>query len=434
MIPRPAVRGSRQRALWLATLGFFGGFAGVAVFGPLVPEFVNLLRLSPIEAGLLAGTPSLTGSLLRIPFGAMVDRIGGRAPFLVLLGLTLAGMIGLILLLWSRYPGEMAGTYPLLLGLGVLIGCGIASFPVGTAQISYWFPRNGQGGPLGIYAGIGNTGPSLSALFLPMIVASLSMLAAYGLWTVVLLLITIGYAVAMRDAPWFQLRKAALPADSEQLAAFGQELVPPGSLTGGLRAAAREPATWVLVGCYLISFGGFLALTAWLPTYWNGAYHTSLGQGGLLTFAFALVAALVRVPGGLLSDRISIRYALLGNFLLIGGASLAVALTGRFWIAFLATIGIAIGMGLQNAVVFKLLPCYVPHAIGGAAGWVSGLGAVGGFVLPPVMGAIAAGGPGGYSSAFLAITVLVAGGLTGVGWLTRWTWACELEPRRATTP
>src|SRR5690606_31987083 len=113
------------------------------------------------------------------------------------------------------------------------------------------------------------------------------------LWLVVLLLITLGYAVWMRDAPWFQLRKAGRTVSDEELASsYGQDLVPTGSLTQGLKRAAREPATWALVLFYFISFGGFLALTAWLPTYWNGRYDTTLAAGGLLTFAFAIVTAL----------------------------------------------------------------------------------------------------------------------------------------------
>lgn len=427
--PTAQIKGSRQRGLWLATLGFFGGFAGVAVFGPLVPEFVDLLGLSPLQAGMLAGIPNLTGSLLRIPFGAMVDRTGGRLPFLILLAVTLLGMAGLFVLLWTSYPDNMAGTYPLLLLLGVLIGSGIAVFSVGIAQVSYWFPRKEQGGPLGVYAGLGNTAPSLSSLLLPMVLASLSMLAAYGLWFIVLLLITIAYAVWMRDAPWFQLRKAGRTVGNEELASsYGQDLVPTGSLTRGLKHAAKEPATWALVLFYFISFGGFLALTAWLPTYWNGAYDTTLATGGLLTFAFALLTALIRVPGGLLSDRISIRYALFGNFLLMGVGTVVIAFSSMYWVSFAATMAIAAGMGLQNAIVFKLLPFYVPDAVGGAAGWVGGLGALAGFVVPPVMGAVTGlvGGPEGYARSFLVMTALVVVGLVGVGWLTRWTWRSEL--------
>ena len=46
---------------------------------------------------------------------------------------------------------------------------------------------------------------------------------------------------------------------------------------------------------------------------------------------------------------------------------------------------LALGMGVTNAAVFKLVPQEVSQAVGGAAGWVGGIGAFGGFVIPPCM-------------------------------------------------
>ena len=145
---------------------------------------------------------------------------------------------------------------------------------------------------------------------------------------------------------------------------------------------------------------------------------------GFLTLVFSLLTALIRVPGGMLSDRVSIRYALTGNFGLIILGTLLVAFSSTFWISVVATIMIAAGMGLQNAIVFKLVAHYVPHAVGGASGWIGGLGALSGFLLPPIMGAIAgaAGGELAYARGFVVVTVLAVVGIVGVGWLTAWTW------------
>ena len=63
---------------------------------------------------------------------------------------------------------------------------------------------------------------------------------------------------------------------------------------------------------------------------------------------------------------------------------------------------LSIAMGVMNAAVFKLVPQEAPQAVGGAAGWVGGLGALGGFVLPPVLGAfVEAQGTAGYAGGFL---------------------------------
>ena len=421
---RARVTGTRNRALWLATLGFFGGFAGVSVFGPLVPKFTHLLGLSPFAAGMLAAIPSLTGSLLRIPFGAAVERAGGRKPFIALLVVTNLGMVGLLVLLATSYPHSMTGTYPLLLLLGALIGCGIATFSVGVGQVSYWFPRKNQGGALGIYAGLGNTSPGLSSLFLPMAVGAMGMLSAYSVWFAILLAVTLVYGFFIRDAPWFQLERHGLTVPRDRLAELGGgEVAPTGGAWAGLTLAAGIPATWMLVFFYFLSFGGFLAFTSWLPTYWSSMYGSTLAQAGVLTATFSLLSAVIRVPGGLLSDRISITYALPGNFLLMLAGTVVLSFSGTFALSLVATLAVAAGMGLQNAIVFKLLPRYLPDAVGGASGWIGGLGALGGFVIPPVMGVVTGmvGGTAGYARGFLPFAVLVALALPVVGLLSRWS-------------
>ena len=418
------VRGTRAQAMWVATFGFFGGFAGVSIFGPLVPKFTDLMGLSPFAAGLLAAMPSLTGSLLRIPFGAAVDKVGGKRPFLALLAITNLGVLALLGLLASRYPHHMGGTYPLLLLLGALIGCGIATFSVGIGQVSYWYPNRQQGGALGTYAGLGNTSPGLSTMLLPLAVGSLGMLGAYSVWFAVLLAITLFYGLVIKDAPWFQLKRRGIDVPESRIGELGGgERRPSGSAAAGLRSAAAVPATWMLVFFYFLSFGGFLGFTTWLPTYWHGMYGASLREAGLLTATFSLISAVVRVPGGLLSDRVSIKYALHGNFLLMLVGVLGLCVSKTFGLSLLATIAVAVGMGLQNAIVFKLLPRFVPGAVGGASGWIGGLGALGGFVLPPMIGAVtgAVGGTTGYARGFLPVAGLIVVAVPVVVWLNRWT-------------
>lgn len=68
---------------------------------------------------------------------------------------------------------------------------------------------------------------------------------------------------------------------------------------------------------------------------------------------------------------------------------------------------IGAGMGAANAAVFKMVPKYVTQAAGGASGWVGGLGAFGGFVVPPILGAfVQAQGTHGYSTGFVVYVIL----------------------------
>jgi mono/diheme cytochrome c family protein len=63
--------------------------------------------------------------------------------------------------------------------------------------------------------------------------------------------------------------------------------------------------------------------------------------------------------------------------LLIG--ALGMTLSENLSVALGASVLMALGMGVNNAAVFKLAPQEVHEAVGGAAGWIGGLGAFGGY-------------------------------------------------------
>ncbi len=77
-----------------------------------------------------------------------------------------------------------------------------------------------------------------------------------------------------------------------------------------------------------------------------------------------------------------------------------------------ATLGFFVGFA--NAAVFGLVPNYVPEAVGVASGLVGGLGAFGGFAIPPVLGLfVDLEGTAGYV-VFLGLAVLSAGLSSGL--------------------
>ena len=403
--------GTARSGLVMGTWGFFIGFAAVALYGPAAHNFQTSMGISGFLLGLLVAAPQLTGSLLRIPFGAWVDKGGGRLPMITLFLISIIGMWGLVFILFT-VPHVTFHLYPVVLLFGFMSGCGVASFSVGIPQVSYWYPRRLQGTALGIYGGVGNLAPGLFTLALPVAIGAFGLAGSYLAWLVFLIAGTIVYAVFTHDAWFFQLRHQGV-ADSEaqEIAkARGQELFPTHSVWGALLSAAEEQRTWGLVFLYFVSFGGFLALTAWFPTYWINLHHVGLREAGLLGgLGFSIVAALSRVLGGFLSERVGgERFAIFAFSLVLLGALVLTAYVG-FGLDLIGEILIAIGMGFGNAAVFKLVPKYVPHAVGGASGWVGGLGALGGFVLPPILGLFAdALGPRGYAGGFTAYVVLSA--------------------------
>jgi len=404
------LKGNPTTGLISTMLGFFFGFAAVSLYGPTAVYFKESMSLTPSLVGLLVAIPALSGSLLRIPFGAWVDTTGGKLPFTILLILSVVGLGGVFIILFMFYPERMGfELYPFILFFGFLSGCGIATFSVGIGQTSYWFPQNKQGNALGLYAGIGNLAPGIFSMILPLFLARFGIISAYLAWWIFLIIGTILFILLGCNAYYFQLvQKGVNKEDAVKKAGeLGQELFPSGTVLDSLKISARTIKTWGLVFIYFTTFGGFIALTAWFPTYWSLFFKLSAVTAGLLTAVYSILTSAIRITGGKLSDKFGgEKVASYGLIILFGGA-IIITFSETLLLSLLAALIMAIGMGITNAAVFKLVPEYVPNAIGGAAGWVGGLGAFGGFVIPPLMGYIAGQvGSIGYARGFLIFIII----------------------------
>lgn len=425
------VRGTPTSSLWGTTLGFFFGFAAVALFGPSASVLADAMELSPVRLALLVAMPALSGSLLRIPFAATVESNGGRKPFLLLMLLSACGMAALSALVVAKgTEGFGPSDYPVLLLLGLLCGCGIATFSVGIGQVAYWFPRGRQGYALGVFAGVGTLAPGIFSFLMPLAIVSLGLGASYVLWTVVLLAGTAAYARMAHPAWFFQLRQAGTEeSEARRLAeAAGQESFPSGGALDSLKASARAWRTWALVGIYFAGFGGFLAMTAWLPVFWRHGFGASVVAAGWLTALYSLSAAAIRVPGGAVADRFGGASTAKAALAAMGAGAAVVVFAGSIPVAAAGILAMAAGMGVANAAVFKMVAEKVPHAIGGASGWVGGLGAFGGFAVAPLLGwVVEARGASGYSEGFLVFVLLAA-----ASWVA--AWAIGRRPAAAQFP
>lgn len=406
------LRGNAPRALLAATLGFFFGVMAISLFGPTSGTLAEAMELTPTEVGLLVAIPSLTGSLLRIPFGASVDANGGRKGFIILLAAASVGLLGLCFLFSTvdvNQAGSLKGMFPLVLLLGCLAGFGIATFSVGVSQSSYWYPKNRQGFASGVYGGLGTTSAGILAFALPLLLQGFGFNVAYWVLAGVMILGLVLYTIFSANPPYFQLLKAGKDPETahDDALACGQELFPTGNAVESLKVSAKVPQTWMLVLTYFTTFGGFMALTAWFPTFWKQGMGVSPMTAGALTAIFSILAALLRVPGGQLSDKIGGKKVATGALILLAIAGVLMNIPMGVAGLFVVSLLIAVAFGFNNAATMKLVPVYVSRCVGGANGWVGGLGAFGGFVIPPLMGKFVAISPDyGYGLGFLIFTVL----------------------------
>ncbi len=415
------IKGSPKKGIAGSTLGFFVGFSAVVALGSTVKLFEPGLIGSGVSdsmMGLLVAMPNLSGSLLRIPFAAWSDSIGGRKPMLILLALAIIGLIGLVFIGFLIYPTITSTHYWLLLLFGFLSGCGIATFSVGISQTSYWFKKSEQGKALGLYAGIGNLAPGIFSLIMTFILPLWGLGGSYLLWLCILIIGTGVYFFVGLNAWSFQLENQGISKEQSKKIAesYGQEIFSKISLTESLVKSASIWKTWALVGLYFTSFGGFIGLSTWFPRLWPNHYGTGtipigslfLSSALILNAIFIIIGSLMRVLSGKLADKISgSTVSIIGITILLSGSIVMIVSKNVLYVGIIAMVIIAIGMGMVNAGVFKMVPSFVPESVGGASGWVGGIGALGGFIIPPLMGLFVDANPtNGYNLGFLIFVIL----------------------------
>ena len=340
--------------LTLATGAFACCFAVFGSVSAMMPLLKKKLGLTPVEISIALAIPVLLGSVGRIPLGMLTDRFGGRSVFSWVMAASIV----------PAYLMGGVSSYHELLVFGFLLGVSLASFSVGVGFVSGWFPPSMQGAALGIY-GAGNAGQSLAAFGAPILAAVAGF--RWGFWAPGILLIgwLALFLAFARNAP------AQVSAKS-----FSQVLAP-----------VRDPRCWLLSTYYFLTFGGFVAMSVYLPTFLTELFQLTPQDAGRRTAGFVLLATAMRPIGGWLADRIGGRSILKVVFPFT--AVMAVFLANTHMVPFtIGALGMAAAIGLGNGAVFKLVPEYFPGTVGSVTGIVGAAGGLGGFFPPLVLGLV----------------------------------------------
>lgn len=340
--------------LILATGAFAICFAVFGSVSAMMPILKKNLGLDPVQVSIALAVPVLLGSLGRIPLGMLTDRYGGRAVFSVVMvsSIVPALMMGFVADYWQ------------LIVCGFFIGVALASFSVGVGFVSGWYPPERQGFALGIY-GAGNIGQSLAAFGSPVLAAAFGF--KWGFWTFGVLL------VAWLALFWFKAQNAPRRAPAKSFSEITKPL--------------RDAKSWVLSLYYFLTFGGFVAMAIYLPTFLTEMFKLTPGDAGFRTAGFVVLATVMRPIGGMLADRVGGRKILLWVFPVT--AAMAIFLACPMMLTFtIGALGMAAAIGLGNGAVFKLVPEYFPQSVGAVTGLVGAAGGLGGFFPPLVLGAI----------------------------------------------
>ena len=399
-----------SRVLVLSTVAFTLMFAVWLMLGVLAVPIRKELGLTTIQFTWLAAIAVLSGSMLRLPFGILTDRFGGRNVMCLLL---LATAVPCFLV-------SYADSYVELLLSAFFFGIAGNSFSVGIAWNAAWFSQKRQGFALGTF-GAGNVGASLTKLIGPALIATLPGSALLGGaipggWRLIPVLYSI-LLVAMALGTYYL---APLP---DRRPGANRSLY-------SMLVPLREARVWRFGLYYVVVFGAYVAFSLWLPSYYQRVYGLSLGVASLFTALFIFPASLLRPLGGWLSDRYGARAVTYSVFIAMLLACLPLCLVNLRsgppigLVPFFACVELlGICMGIGKASVYKYIPEYFPDDVGSVGGLVGTLGALGGFFLPLGFGylEVASGRP---ESCFWVMLLLVA-------WSFLWLHGVVTRLRRA---
>lgn len=323
--------------------------------GAMAPFISETYHLSPAQKGLMLSVPIIAGALMRFPLGVLSQYIGRKSATLVEMGLIAVALL---------FGFFFVKSFNDLLAMGVLLGIAGASFGVALSLGSGSFPAQHKGLAMGL-VGAGNVGTAVAVLVAPP-------LAQWLGWQTV-------YAVAAGAILVPMLTMIVLAREPE-------DVDPHASLRAHV-ACLFEKDGWAFSLIYGVTFGGFIGLTTFLPSYYHDQFGVSKVQAGQLTMLAAFMGAAVRVLGGWLSDRFGGVNTLTWVLVIVGCTLTAAGLSsGSLALTTLLLIVCFAALGAGNGALFQLVPLRWPAATAVAGSMIGEIGALGGGLVPNAMG------------------------------------------------
>jgi NNP family nitrate/nitrite transporter-like MFS transporter len=389
---REFLRSGHPGTLFTSLLYFDFCFAVWVLNGAMAPFIAQEFHLSAAEKGFMVSVPVIAGALMRFPLGVLSQYIGRKAAAQVEMSLICVGL-GVGYFLVDTYTG--------VLMMGVILGIAGASFGVALSLGSGWYPPKYKGLAMGI-AGAGNSGAVLAVLFAPPLAATYGWKSVYGIAIFPMLLAMILLQIFAKEPPDIEKK----------------------SLKDYMKILVDRDA-WVFNLMYMLTFGGYIGLTSFLPTLFHDQYGIPKENVGQYSAVIIIMASILRILGGWMADRIGgLKLLYMLGFVIIAATGAAAVLPPNPWVMVLILVVCFSAMGAGNGAVFQLVPLRFRTTTAVAGSLVGEIGALAGGFLPNAMGLgkqhWGSFGPGFLSGTLLAVAVLIALVMVTKKWTSSW--------------
>ncbi len=252
-------------------------------------------HLSGAQYGIIASSYLWTYTLMQVPVGALLDKLGVK-------WLTRVGTI-----LWSiaTFMTAIVSGYGLILLSRLLLGVAEAPvFPAASKATGYWFPMKERGLATSAFDASAKFSNVIGVPLVAFVIALYGWRAAFWVTGILSLL----YAAIF----WFSYRD---PSESKSLSqeerayieegGAQQDNTAPANVWASLGYLLRQPKIWgMALGFAAYGYSFYLFLT-WLPAYIQKQLHVSiLNSAGLVALIWGVATITDVVIGGWLVDRL----------------------------------------------------------------------------------------------------------------------------------
>ena len=340
---------------------------------PVMPLITQEYGVSHTSASLLVGVVPLIQAVFGVPAGILAGRVGITRTYAAAWFLMASGLLMLL------SPGfEALTALRLLFGLGT----GIV-LPVTGPIVMQWFGHRER--PF-------ITGMNLMALSGGMVVSAATAAPLAGVLGWENVLAVYGAVALVGGVAWVLFGRVETEAAAPAL--DWREI----------RSVLRNRSVLLLGAADAACLSQYIALSAWLPTFYHETRGMSLTQAGFVISLLPFTGIFAVLVGGLLPLKIESRRLLLvipGILAVAGG--LGSFLFEAPAITYAAVIVLGVGSSIYVPCLLTLpteLPGMTPQRVAVAWGWITTVGGAGAFLSPLAVGVLK-DGTGSYVPGFL---------------------------------
>ncbi len=385
------------------------------------PVMIQEMKVSPAIMGVLLSAFFWTYSLLQVPAGWLVDRLGVKRAYALGYGVWSAA---------SALTGFAAGR-SVLIAARMCVGVGQSvAFPASARAVADWFEEKQRGTITAVYL----TGVRIGQALISGLGALL--LAAYGMKAFFFLT---GAIPLIWLLPWLRVVERREQLVAGEPAAGPRASAPqPLSFLGSLGLLRQRTVLGIFLGFFAYDYTWFV-YTNWLPGYLVLERHFSIREMAFYSSVPYVAMSVVILLAGFASDwfvrrgRSEVRVRKIFNAvgLLVACLIVPAGLVGEKMTAvWLLTLSLC-GLGIASANTWTLTQAVCPKKIVGTAAGIQNFGGNVGGVLAPALTGYIAHRTGSFALALGLTGIILVGGILAYCFLIKGNVEIPESPRAA---